>query len=67
MTDLLDLATSIVARASSGEDIEAFVTHERNFHVKAYSGDIESLASAEPRGAGASSETIEWDLRSLPI
>ena len=52
MTDLLDLASSIVARASSGEDIEAFLTHERNFHVKAYSGDVESLASAEPRGAG---------------
>ncbi len=53
MTDLLDLATSVVARATSGEDIEAYVTHERTFQVKAYSGEVESLASAEPRGAGA--------------
>jgi PmbA protein len=53
MTDLLDLATAIAARATSGEDIEAYVTHERTFQVKAYSGEVESLASAEPRGAGA--------------
>jgi PmbA protein len=53
MTDLLDLATAMVARATSGEDIEAYVTHERTFQVKAYSGEVESLASAEPRGAGA--------------
>jgi PmbA protein len=53
MTDLLDLATAIAARATSGEDIEAYVTHERTFQVKAYAGEVESLASAEPRGAGA--------------
>ena len=53
MTDLLDLANSIAARTTSGEDIEAYVTHERTFHVKAYSGEVESLSSAEPRGAGA--------------
>jgi PmbA protein len=53
MTDLLDLATAIAARATSGEDIEAYVTHERTFQVKAYTGEVESLASAEPRGAGA--------------
>jgi PmbA protein len=53
LTDLLDLATAIVERATSGEDIEAYVTHERTFQVKAYSSEVESLASAEPRGAGA--------------
>ena len=50
--ELLDLATSIVERGRSGEDVEAFLTHQREFEVKAYLGEAETVASAEPRGAG---------------
>jgi PmbA protein len=49
--DLLSLATNIAGRARDGEEIEAFLTHERNFEVKAYEGQIENLSSSEPRGA----------------
>ena len=50
--ELLDLASSIVERSRSGEDIEAFLTHQREFEVKAYLGEAETVSSAEPRGAG---------------
>jgi PmbA protein len=52
MAELLDLAHRIVEDVSSSENIEAFLTHGRNYEVKAYDGDVESVASAEPRGAG---------------
>ena len=50
--ELLDLASRLAGQARKGEDLEAFVTHERNFSVKAYSGDVETVSSSEPRGAG---------------
>ena len=50
--DLVGIAQRIAERAGSGEEIEAFLTHEKSFYVKAYSGEVESLSSAEPRGAG---------------
>jgi PmbA protein len=49
--ELLSLANDIAGRARDGEEIEAFLTHERNFEVKAYEGEIENLSSSEPRGA----------------
>ncbi|HJR44386.1 MAG TPA: TldD/PmbA family protein [Actinomycetota bacterium] len=49
---LLDTAASIVDRAASGEEIEAFLTHQREFQVKAYMGEAETVSSAEPKGAG---------------
>ena len=52
MTELLDLAHAIVDRGAGDEAVEAFLTHERDFSVKAYMGEVESLSSAEPRGAG---------------
>lgn len=52
MTELLDLARSIVDRGTGAEQIEAFLTHEREFQVKAYMGEAETVSSAEPRGAG---------------
>ena len=52
MSELLALAARIVDRAASGEAIEAFVTHEREFEVKAYDGAVETSSAAEPRGAG---------------
>lgn len=50
--DLLGVATSLVDRGRSGEALEAFVMHERDLTVKVYEGEVESLSSAEPRGAG---------------
>jgi PmbA protein len=49
---LLDLAQSIAGEGRGREEIEAYVTHEREFQVKVYDGEVESLSSAEPRGAG---------------
>ena len=52
MSELLELASRIAGRAVAGEDIEAFVTHERNFSVKTFDAEVENLSSAEPRGVG---------------
>ncbi len=52
MTQLLDLAGRIVERAPSGVEVEAYLTHSRTFEVRAYAGEVDSLSSAEPRGAG---------------
>lgn len=52
MSELLDLAVSIAARANGDEQIEAFLTHEKTFEVRAFEGAVESVSSAEPRGAG---------------
>ena len=52
MTELLDLAGRIVEGAPSGVEVEAYLTHSRTFEVRAYAGEIDSLSSAEPRGAG---------------
>ena len=52
VAELLDLARSIAGRAEGGEQVEAYVTHERDFYVKAYEGEVEAISSAEPRGAG---------------
>ena len=52
MTELLDLAERIAGRSRKAEQLEAFLTHERNFSVKAYNGEVETLSSSEPRGAG---------------
>ena len=50
--DLQEIAAAIVDRAGTGEDVEAFVTHQREFEVKVHAGEVDSLSSAEPRGAG---------------
>jgi PmbA protein len=52
MSELSDLASALVDRAGSGEQVEAFLTHQRDFEVKAYMGAAETVSSAEPRGAG---------------
>ena len=53
MTDeLLGLAESVAGHAKSNEQLEAFLVHDRSFEVKTYAGEVESLSSAEPRGAG---------------
>lgn len=50
--DLLQIASTIVDHASGDEQIEAFLTHDRDYQVKTYMGEVESVSSAEPRGAG---------------
>lgn len=52
MSELLDLAQRAVGLAGDHEAVEAFLTHEREFQVKVYDGEVDSLSSAEPRGAG---------------
>ena len=52
MSELLDLARSIAERAKRGEQVEAFLTHARTFQARAFEGEVESVSSAEPRGAG---------------
>ena len=52
MSELLGLARRAVGMAEGDEAIEAFLTHEREFQVKVYDGEVDSLSSAEPRGAG---------------
>ncbi|MEA2460549.1 MAG: PmbA protein [Actinomycetota bacterium] len=52
MSDLLDIAGRVVERATGDEQVEAFLTHARTFTVKVHEGEVESLSSAEPRGAG---------------
>jgi PmbA protein len=52
MSDLLDLAASVVARASDGEGVEAFAVHSVDTSVTAFDGEVESLSSSETRGVG---------------
>jgi PmbA protein len=52
MAELMDVAQALVDRAADDEELEAFLTHQREFQVKAYQGEAETVSSAEPRGAG---------------
>src|SRR5688572_30078121 len=52
MSELLDLAQRLVDRAQDGEQLEAFLTHAREFQVKTFEGEVDTLSSAEPMGAG---------------
>ena len=52
MNDLLEIAIAVAGRAQGAEQVEAFLTHERTFEARAFDGEIESVTSAEPRGAG---------------
>ena len=52
MSELLNFARAIAGRATGSEQVEAFLTHERTFEARAFDGQVESVASAEPRGAG---------------
>jgi PmbA protein len=50
--ELLELATSVVDRAESGEDMEVFVARGSETEVRAYEGQVESLTSADSSGVG---------------
>ncbi len=52
MTELDDLAALVVSWAQPGEEVEAYLARSRTTNVRAYQGEIESLSSAEPVGAG---------------
>jgi PmbA protein len=52
MDDLGRVALALVDRAGGNEGLEAFLVHDRTFQVKTYMGEVESISSAEPRGAG---------------
>ncbi|MCU0268395.1 MAG: TldD/PmbA family protein [Acidimicrobiales bacterium] len=52
LDELLAVGDRLVARAHPGEQVEVVVTSERNTEIKAYEGEIESLASAESQGVG---------------
>jgi len=52
MAELIDIATRVAGWANDGEQVEAFVVHERETEVRAYEGDVESLTSAESQGIG---------------
>ncbi len=51
-SELLDLAARLVGWAAPGEQVEAFLSRSRTTNVRAYAGEVESLSSAEPVGAG---------------
>jgi PmbA protein len=52
MSDLMELAASVVARAREGEGMEVYVTRGTETEVRAYEGAIESLTSADSSGVG---------------
>jgi PmbA protein len=52
MAELIDIAKQVAGWANDGEQVEAFVVHERETEVRAYEGDVESLTSAESQGIG---------------
>jgi PmbA protein len=52
VSDLVALAERVVARAKTGEEIEAYVARGHHVEVRAYEGEIESLSSATTGGIG---------------
>ena len=52
MSDLLDLARSVVERARPGEQVEAYVSRDGETSVRVYEGEIEQLISARSEGIG---------------
>jgi PmbA protein len=52
--DLLELADAIAAEAdaTAGEEVEAYVSRVRDTSIRAFSGEIERLVSAETAGVG---------------
>ncbi len=52
MSDLLELARGLAARAEPGEEVEAFVARGTSLSVKAYEGEVEAFTSAETFGVG---------------
>jgi len=52
MSELIDLVRRVTESVTGNEEIEAFASHERSFETRVFSGEIDSISSAEPRGIG---------------
>jgi len=52
VSDLLSLAEDIAGQAQSGEEVEAYVARGHDLEIRAYEGEVESLASATTSGIG---------------
>lgn len=52
MSELLDLAESLLGRAGDDEQVEVYVARGHETEVRAYEGDVESLSSATSAGVG---------------
>jgi PmbA protein len=52
VTELIELARSLAARAVAGEQLEAYVARGREVSVRVFDNDIETLSSAESAGFG---------------
>ena len=50
--ELLELAERVAGWARDGEQVEAYVARGRDTEIQVYSGDVESLSSAESAGIG---------------
>lgn len=50
--DLLEVADRLVAMASDGEQIEAYVARSTDTQVRVYEGEVEQLAVADSMGVG---------------
>ena len=55
--ELLELASKVVARARRGEQLEVYVSRDKELDVRAYEGGIESLSSSASAGVGVRSVT----------
>jgi PmbA protein len=49
---LLELATRVAGWARAGEEVEAYVARGRDMEIEVFSGEVESLSSAESAGIG---------------
>jgi PmbA protein len=52
MSDLLSIADRVVAQATTGEQIEAFVSRGGETEVRVYQGEVEHVVSAQSEGIG---------------
>ena len=52
MSELLDIASRLVAQAAGTEEIEAYVARGTDTEIRIYEGEIESLATATSAGIG---------------
>ena len=50
--ELLAIADRVVAMAKPGEQVEAVVVRGTETEIKVFSGDVESLSSAQSQGVG---------------
>ncbi|MBI5087870.1 MAG: TldD/PmbA family protein [Actinobacteria bacterium] len=52
MSELLDIANAVIARAESGEQVEAYVSRDSETDIRVYAGEVEHFVSAQSEGIG---------------